>query len=73
MVVWIALKKLIDSARLGFLFQLADRWGEPDPRKIAALPNEILTHLQVFFLLEREPEGADITENEVIAHDDVNQ
>ncbi|SPP31352.1 hypothetical protein ARAF_0476 [Arsenophonus endosymbiont of Aleurodicus floccissimus] len=25
--VWIALKKLTDSARLRFLFQLADRWG----------------------------------------------
>ncbi|SPP31351.1 hypothetical protein ARAF_0475 [Arsenophonus endosymbiont of Aleurodicus floccissimus] len=45
----------------------------PDPRKIAALPTEILTHWQAFFLLESEPEGADKAGNEVIAHDDVNQ
>ncbi|WGM04991.1 hypothetical protein QE197_09390 [Arsenophonus nasoniae] len=32
-----------------------------------------MTHWQAFFLLESELKGADITENEVIAHNDVNQ
>ena len=28
---------------------LADRWGEKDPRKIAALPANILTYWQAYF------------------------
>lgn len=36
------------------IFQLADRWGEPDPRKIAQLPANILTHWQAFFMSETE-------------------
>ncbi|EKT55513.1 hypothetical protein [Providencia sneebia] len=40
------------------MFQLADRWGEPDPRKIAQLPANILTYWQAFFISgnEEEPE-----------------
>lgn len=35
------------------LFTLADRWGEPDPRKLADLPANIITHWEAFFgLLE---------------------
>ncbi|HAV1611701.1 TPA: hypothetical protein JG869_003356 [Enterobacter hormaechei subsp. steigerwaltii] len=36
---------------------LADRWGEKDPRKIAALPANILTYWQAYFdLLKTEAE-----------------
>lgn len=36
---------------------LADRWGEKDPRKIAELPANILTHWQAYFgLLKTEAE-----------------
>ena len=36
---------------------LADRWDEPDPRKIAELPANILTHWQAYFdLLRTEAE-----------------
>jgi hypothetical protein len=38
------------------IFQLADRWGEPDPRKIAQLPADIITHWQAFFSHEPNPE-----------------
>ncbi|TBM28218.1 hypothetical protein EYY85_08815 [Hafnia paralvei] len=34
------------------IFTLADRWGEPDPRKIAALPASILQHWRAFFALD---------------------
>jgi len=33
-----------------FIFQLADRWGESDPRKIADLPVEILLHWRAYFI-----------------------
>ncbi|WP_071532774.1 hypothetical protein [Enterobacter oligotrophicus] len=37
---------------------LADRWGEPDPRKLAALPASILTAWEAYFsLLERKREN----------------
>ena len=37
------------------IFMLSDRWGEPDPRKIAELPAYILTHWEAYFsLLEKE-------------------
>lgn len=40
------------------LFTLADRWGEPDPRKIADLPANILTYWQAYLdLLEQRNEG----------------
>ena len=29
---------------------MADRWGEPDPSKIAALPVETLYHWRAYFL-----------------------
>lgn len=29
---------------------LADRWGEPDPAKIAALPADTLYHWRAYFL-----------------------
>ncbi|EAW0685129.1 hypothetical protein ZM01_003882 [Salmonella enterica subsp. enterica serovar Oranienburg] len=32
------------------IFWLADRWGEPDPSKIAALPADTLFHWRAFFL-----------------------
>jgi len=42
------------------LFTLADRWGEPDPRKLAALPANIITHWQAYFdLLRQESESPD--------------
>lgn len=31
------------------LFTLADRWGEPDPRKIGDLPANILTYWEAYF------------------------
>ncbi|PNK88850.1 hypothetical protein CEQ31_003620 [Serratia odorifera] len=34
------------------VFQLADRWGESDPRKIAALPAQILNHWRAYFKLQ---------------------
>ncbi len=34
------------------VFQLADRWGESDPRKIAALPAHILNHWRAYFKLQ---------------------
>ncbi|MEX9688391.1 MULTISPECIES: hypothetical protein [unclassified Providencia] len=39
---------------------MADRWGEPDPRKIAQLPANIITHWQAFFM----PEQENTTENQ---------
>ncbi|ERT11405.1 hypothetical protein [Photorhabdus temperata] len=36
------------------IFELADRWGEPDPRKIAALPANVLRHWQAFFMLNAQ-------------------
>ncbi|HBO25049.1 MAG TPA: hypothetical protein DD649_19505 [Providencia sp.] len=44
----------MNSPYLKLIFQLADRWGEPDPRKIAQLPAEIITHWQAFFMPEHE-------------------
>ncbi|PLC66873.1 hypothetical protein B9P82_03620 [Citrobacter sp. L55] len=32
------------------IFWLSDRWGEPDPSKIAALPADTLFHWRAFFL-----------------------
>ncbi|AFJ47141.1 hypothetical protein [Shimwellia blattae] len=32
------------------IFWLADRWGEPDPSKIAALPADMLFHWRAYFL-----------------------
>ncbi|PIJ58725.1 hypothetical protein BOM23_08230 [Erwinia sp. OLMDLW33] len=32
------------------IFWLADRWGEPDPAKIAALPVDTLNHWKAFFI-----------------------
>ncbi|MFW5407744.1 hypothetical protein B7L51_003825 [Pectobacterium brasiliense] len=40
-------------------FELADRWGEPDPRKILDLPADIFQHWLAFFSLknpESDPE-----------------
>jgi len=34
---------------LKFIFTLADRWGEPDPRKIADLPANIITYWEAYF------------------------
>jgi len=34
------------------IFQLADRWGESDPRKIAALPAQVLNHWRAYFKLQ---------------------
>lgn len=34
------------------IFQLADRWGESDPRKIAALPAQILNYWRAYFKLQ---------------------
>lgn len=39
-----------DSPSLELIFWLADRWGEPDPSKIAALPADTLFHWRAFFL-----------------------
>ncbi|WP_272517541.1 MULTISPECIES: hypothetical protein [unclassified Providencia] len=39
---------------------MADRWGEPDPRKIAQLPADIITHWQAFFM----PGQGNTTENQ---------
>lgn len=36
------------------LFTLADRWGEPDPRKLADLPANIITHWEAYFGLLEE-------------------
>lgn len=40
------------------MFTLADRWGEPDPRKLAALPANILTYWQAYFDLLQEKGGS---------------
>jgi hypothetical protein len=32
------------------VFWLADRWGEPDPSKIAALPANTLYHWRAYFI-----------------------
>lgn len=66
-------KKLTDSSHLRFIFQLADRWGEPDPRKIAALPAEIITYWQAFFvwIIKKQKKEANKTEIKIIEHDDV--
>ncbi|NYA15762.1 hypothetical protein [Serratia fonticola] len=34
------------------IFSMADHFGEPDPRKIAALPADILTHWQAYLDLK---------------------
>jgi len=36
---------------------LADRWGEPDPRKIGDLPANILTHWEAYFNLLKADAG----------------
>ena len=36
------------------LFTLADRWGEPDPRKLADLPANIITYWEAYFGLLEE-------------------
>lgn len=41
----------MDSPWLMAIFCLADRLGEPDPRKIASLPDEILLHWQAWLSL----------------------
>lgn len=33
-------------------FDMADRWGEPDPRKILNLPADIFQHWQAYFSLK---------------------
>ncbi|HCC10155.1 MAG TPA: hypothetical protein DEQ39_04700 [Atlantibacter hermannii] len=33
---------------------MADRWGEPDPRKLGDLPANILTHWEAYFDLLSE-------------------
>lgn len=43
-------EKLSDSPWLELIFWLADRWGEPDPSKIAALPANTLYHWRAYFL-----------------------
>ncbi|EAQ3390564.1 hypothetical protein BCV78_23880 [Salmonella enterica] len=46
------------------IFWLADRWGEPDPAKIAALPADTLFHWRAFFLKQgifQRPEAEDIS------------
>jgi len=43
---------------------LADRWGEPDPRKIADLPADILLHWQAFLNMKNPATG--ITEQEIL-------
>ncbi|EDL2754547.1 hypothetical protein CQO11_21505 [Salmonella enterica subsp. enterica serovar Typhimurium] len=46
------------------IFWLSDRWGEPDPSKIAALPADILFHWRAFFLKQgifQRPEAEDIS------------
>ncbi|KKY66061.1 hypothetical protein OA40_11355 [Morganella morganii] len=47
------------------LFQLADRWGEPDPRKLADMPADLLNHWRAFFMLEEEAAG-EAGENTVV-------
>lgn len=41
------------------IFQLADRWGESDPRKIAGLPAQILNHWRAYFKLQGITADAD--------------
>lgn len=41
----------MDSPWLMAVYSLADRLGEPDPRKIASLPAEILLHWQAWLSL----------------------
>lgn len=41
----------MDSPWLMAMFTLADRLGEPDPRKIASLPADILLHWQAWLSL----------------------
>lgn len=41
----------MDSPWLMAIFSLADRLGEPDPRKIANLPDDILLHWQAWLSL----------------------
>ncbi|PXM39846.1 hypothetical protein DMT39_18885 [Klebsiella variicola] len=47
-------KKLTESPQLRTLFALADRWGEPDPTKLAAMPANILTYWEAYFALLKE-------------------
>jgi len=44
---------------------LADRWGEPDPSKIAALPADTLFHWRAFFLKQGifQKPGEEATDN----------
>lgn len=55
------------------LFTLADRWGEPDPRKLADLPANIITYWEAYFgLLEEaaaEPVAAPPPEKTAIPAD----
>ncbi|MCZ1250567.1 hypothetical protein CKY06_01520 [Photorhabdus sp. S15-56] len=52
------------------IFALADRWGEPDPRKIAALPADVFQYWQAFFALNaNEAESAPKSEAEAQCHD----
>ncbi|OWF79257.1 hypothetical protein B4907_16820 [Yersinia kristensenii] len=37
------------------MFQLADRFGEIDPRKVSALPADILIHWQAYLKLLNTP------------------
>lgn len=41
----------MDSPWLMAMYTLADRLGEPDPRKIASLPADILLHWQAWLTL----------------------
>ena len=57
------------------MFQLADRWGEADPRKIAALPADILTYWQAFFSLQSETSSEEDGVHTTLSHqyDDVDE
>ncbi|CAK8741344.1 hypothetical protein SODG_004757 [Sodalis praecaptivus] len=52
---WRTRKKLTDSPWLYFLFQLAERLGEADIRKLAALPAPQLLHWQAYLLMQAAP------------------
>lgn len=47
----------MDSPLLMLVFALADRWGEPDPRKLLSLPQPVLTTWQAFFNIQNRQGG----------------
>jgi hypothetical protein len=46
-----AKKKLTSSRWLSLVYAIADHFKEPDPRKIASLPADIILHWQAWFAL----------------------